>query len=622
MRGYIDNSEILVEQFGEVGTPDDYATVQRAIDSGHNIVFSRPSGYKIATKLTFDQDVTYTFRNGSSLIYKGDKTSRLADVNGRAVFIDPVFDGDDRQCSLSLVYWSAGSGPTYFNGKSHNLTAREHGTNLTNTIYGLGIDVNNVRDFVVKDHMFEDIISYNDSVVYGTPTEGVGFCGGIVFIPPTATDPTVLYLDYSVGVIDDCTFKNIQTIRDAGLALPDWTKYDDGDGIRFYGNRAFAPDCDVQVRRGRFIDCSKRAVKSAMKGVRFSDLYIVSTGAVPYPMSTLAKLNNDNSLVGVNAEMRNPAREVTSAVQLAILDDGNTKVTVEDINVDYCQVLFETIGLNAGSVFENITVDGIRCPNVSLRAITETLNGGSNNLGIRVDNIDVRARGNNAIFAALASPWSFGSIKAENMSLKLVKDCVLDYAELILDNPSFVGNGISGYIEIGEGTGGCQIGSISVDQTGFGSSLPPNGSYFAVFYGDGSRIGKIKVKTAETAPTANYWNVLYGNGLHVGKMEMDGPMSFSVGTSDAAFGNIDSVTRLGSATTGVVALMLGSAGLSNLRIGSVTDLRPCTVASVRLLSGSTAVVIENLTSRSSSGGAAQDDTAGQLTVHNTVLWPT
>lgn len=623
---------VVPEQFGEVGTANDSAVLQAAIDSGYSVDFIRSAGYNVGTKLTFNQAAVYRFKNGSSLIYKGDSTTRLADVSANAVFIDPVFDGDNRQPSLALVYWSAGSKPQVYWGKTKNLLATTHGNNLTNQMYGLGIDTDNVRDFLVFQHRFDTIKSHNDTATITTPTEGWGFCGGAVLIPPTGTTATAAYTAYTTGKFVQCEFVNIQTIRDTGLSTADFIRFDDGDGIRIYGDNTYHTECDVLIDSCEFEDCSKRAVKSALRGVHVRDIRIASTGAVPYPMSSLVKLHNDNLVDGIEAEMRTSAREVQYAVQAAVAPVTNSGIRAKNVYVDYAYVGMEVIGLTSvtSAQYQDILFDGFTCPNISLRAFNESSGGVSPPSvedGITLDNIDVTGRGVSPVFFSGSNALHVKKARAKNMSVKLLENSRIDDLEVAIADTAFTGVTGQGALELG-GTAGARVGRLVLDMRGFGATAWPGGTtYLGLITGTNQRIEDLILYADSTALVANEHVKIYGNDLHVGRITNEGPGTISFGrygnTSRASIGRY---IRKGSSSTTVTALMMGDTTASaitatELAVGELIDLRPCSTHSARLLSGATKAFIGVLTSKSTSGAASLDDTAGQLTIGHTLLWP-
>lgn len=614
---------VSVKDFGAVGdgVTDDTVAIQAAIDTGLNLHF--PSGNYIAKNLSFSSsNASYIFASGSKLVFNGTTTDHLYTVSGDNVtFVDPVFDGNGVQPSLSLGYITTGTDRFVLRGgRTQNIVGTVSGSNLVNQCYGLGISPDTVTNFLIDGHEFKNISKDNTGTFF-PQTEGIGFCGGIVLILPTGTDPVAPYSGKSSGQITNCVFDNIQTIRAAGLSSNNQIKYDDGDGIRFYGNETYTPDCDIVISDCTFRDCSKRAIKIAIRGVKIYDIDIISTGAVPYQMATLVKLHNDNMLRGVTAKMGSAAREVRFGIQTTLSNAANEYAEAHYVKVDYASVLAEVIGQGSASL-DNIVFKNFSCPNVSLRCVNESA-GGATTCNTRIENFNVKGRGTVAAFlVGSTNGFVIREIRAENMTLKVpAGSFYIDEVDVVISDASFTGPVGVAPLEISGGDN-WTIGRMSLDVTALGAGVFLNSTtYVALIYaGSNAKIREFYLKTADAAAITSSHIRFYGSDMTIGRVIYEGPSSVDIGVlvaSDRV--SVDSIIRKGSASTTRTAVFVGGAGTDKISVGEVHDMRPSNQPSFRLMTGSGPAVIHNITSLTSGGAAAQDDTGGNLTVGSATI---
>ncbi|MAM85698.1 hypothetical protein [Marinobacter sp. UBA2678] len=601
------------------GVADDYLAVKTAKDTGYAVDYTGGKWRIAGGKLLFDKPSQKHYSSDkASIIFDMASTTRLADITADNVFFDGiVFDGNNRQPRTGLVYLKAGiKRPTFWHCSVKNIVGEQSGSNQLNQTYGFLIDYNAVQGFVFVDCDFEDLIKYNDGSRF-TQLEGVGFIGGIAIHSEDGTDPTIVQTAPSSGIITHCRFKNIQTILNAGLSDSQQVSFNDADGIRIYGKTGVFDRADVDISHCQFDSVSKRAVKSAAAGVHCSD-FTITANKTQYRMVTLVKLNNNNSAKNITC-ITDETKPLFVAYQLFYQDADNSEgVLVDNCDVPHCRVGFEWIAASATTDVKNVEILNTRFSDVGVRGFNQ---GGVTPASQDVFLNNVEVYGRNADTAGLtvtgAGGIRIGTALFVNADVKL-QGPGIEYENLtiVVDNATYAGRSAGvALVEISQsGSARVQSGRLKVDARGASDNYV-NGSrpYLVLLYGDNNRFGTVDVEVSETLDINVPHLSMYGNDSEIENLIYTGRGTIDIGNLVASSRlAVRSAIRKGTGATTSIFIRMNNAGSEGTVIGQVIDYRPTSAASVRLVSGASAVAM-SVASRSTLS-ATQDDTGGGLTV--------
>jgi hypothetical protein len=364
---------VSVKDFGAIGdgTTNDTAAVQTAINSGAKVINLSNATYRIVSTLILssaDQTIV-----GGTLKFDGDNTQRIANITANNIaFMQVIFSGNNKQPRSALVWVNDNCvNPQFIDCEFKNITGINHGASFLDGTYGLLISPYGVTGFSVANCKFKDIVKYNDGVntlPVVAATEGIGFVGGICFLPenlnPGATAQTVI----TEGFVSNCTFDNIRTILAAGLSLNDQATYDDGDAIRTYSDTN-TPSLNVTVSDCTFKSISKRVFKFRAKGSSAFDNTCYASG-MPYAMVVAIDCVSGITIKGFNF-YTSTAKPVGSGIQWKNYSADATPVLLEDVYFSHVNTAVEFFSGHA-STLQNFTLRNSVFDYVAVAAVLST----------------------------------------------------------------------------------------------------------------------------------------------------------------------------------------------------------------------------------------------------------
>jgi hypothetical protein len=354
-----------VRQFGVVGdrTTDDTDAMLRAISSGQPLDIGSLR-IRLTRRLIFNINDQHVYGRGGALVYDGPPTGRLLDIQAQGVrFYHLKFDGNARQVQACLIYVNSNAArPAFTSCWFTDINGTHLGgvtSNNSNSQYALMISPYGVAGFEIADCTFDEIYNDNSGANGTLPMAGLGVAGGIFFLTDDFRQPASRQAIPTSGRIHDCLFRNIRTILGRGLSLADSIEFQDAEGIRFYGDNATGHTAlHVSVHDCVFYDCSKRAIKgSVARGVKVSNITVIATEALQYPMVTAVKVDGDDfQLRGMNVYS-----PVSAPIRIVIQSHDGSNLCVADVFADRCAQFWAITPTAASVVLAGWRVSNLRC---------------------------------------------------------------------------------------------------------------------------------------------------------------------------------------------------------------------------------------------------------------------
>jgi len=619
------------------GVTDDTAKLLACIATSPLSIDLVGKTYRVTAKLIFSV-AGMTIKNGT-LLFDGPITDRLANVTASNVtFEDVVFDGNNKQPRSALIYVDTGiDRPKFLNCTAKNLRCVNNGTSVLNATYALLINPYAVTNIEVVGCIFKDLTKYNDGVT-GTPTAaatvGYGFIGGICFLPEDMSVPVAAQPTPTSGIIEGCTFDNIQTIKAAALSLTDQAGYDDADAIRTYGQTGGAERIDVVISNCVFRRCSKRAMKLLASGTVAHDNVVYATG-MQYGMINPVYLGNNDAVHNTKV-FASAALPVQSGVQYVPNGEATQRETLVDgFFVSHCITGYSFSSDASFSAVTGLTVRNFTANQASAYGIAETAPLPTTQSLLKFENIKILGSGNNLVGISIpgnsdgtTSGCTFNNVDINNGSVSIggVNNDV-DGLKVTIDNPSFVGLSTSARLfRIGQGGfGGYQnlknifINAYNID-TAF---LNATRTEMILFLGDNCNYRNIRIKVPDGLTQSYPHFEFYGNSWDLDGLVYDGPSYGFIGQSLASTRwAIKNAVRLGSGASSSAFLYTGNAGTGNGLFENITDFRPTTNNTITIHDGLGAgnrFIVTNVASKTSNVTIVQN--GGLATVTNAINFP-
>lgn len=625
---------VPVQMFGAVGdgVTDDTAALTRAIASGEALYWGDSTlSYRIVTKLTFNQDQQYNRANGARMLFDGTIATRLLDVTADDVTFDGiVFDGNNLQAKWDFVQVDASvERPRFLNCAWENMTGSLSGTVVINGMYGLAISPYAVKDFIVHNCRFSDIIKYNTTAVVITPTVGWGEVGGIIFL----TDN----LDYATaqptptnGVISNCYFENIRTVLDGSLSVNNQIELQDADAIRSIGQVGGVTHLNVQISNMIVVDVAKRALKfNGTAGVQVKNLKIICTSAMQYQMISGASMGSDDlQLDGL--QIFSPA---ASPIRLGWQSLEANRLQISNVVVQRCLSLWDLNPVDTAAAIVGYRISNIEaeCEDSGIRtaAIPASFTDCS------MENVVLRAKQGvvdmNALEIAVDvdgfNNWEIDNLHIVNGDWKLGQTgwhVTNSYQEI--NASGFTGSSTTRLLfELGQNPGGTVINPSSLTNftldvtaladTWFTTPAPDRADLWSIS-GDAVTVDNLTVVVPETLlntqPTYSH-GTFYGHDFAVRDLTYSGKGWISwLHTAKATYGpykrcTIDGAIRNGALTADTSFLYLGDGQrcvVQNVADERIASAGSVTVSDGTVLAGDThAWIIGAVQSATSSAGS-------------------
>lgn len=400
------------------GTTDDSTAIAAALATG-KVVDLGGRTYRIVTKLV--ASVAGTVLMNGTLLFDGANTTRLLDITASNVtMFNVTCDGNDKQPRASLVRVEGNvARPRLYYCTIKDVYGTAYGSDVLNQTCGLNVDPYAVTDFEIVGCRFENIKKVNDGTLIAQAI-GLGFAGGIYFLPEGLNDPSAAQPTPSRGIVQGCAFNTIQTVLAGSLTTNQVADYDDGDGIRTYAGTG-AKKLDVLVSDCTFTACSKRAIKFRASGGKAHNCKVYTAGNA-YGMSTVVDVVHD--CIVDNFEVY--ASSALPVIKVATASIGgnatNSLCAVRNVWASHCVTGVEFIAV-AAATLENFTFDNIELPYCTTAGIIENVaSQAATQRNLTVRRIRVNGSGNNCQGMLL-------SLGADNTGGWKVRDIVLVNAD-------------------------------------------------------------------------------------------------------------------------------------------------------------------------------------------------
>lgn len=598
------------------GITNDTAALQAAINSNALIIDLAGRSYLLNTKLTFSV-AGQTFRDGT-LIFNGDNTERLAKITGDNVtFQNVVFDANNLQPKASLVFVDANTDRPVFNGCTFkNITARSWGTTPLNQCYALLISPYAVTNFEVVNCLFKDLIKYNDGI--GTvpvvaATVGIGFIGGICFMPDDLAVPTAAQPIPTAGLVTGCTFENIQTILAASLSIGNQADFNDADAIRTYGEPGGAEILSVHVADCIFRQCSKRAFKFRAAESIAHDCEIYAEGMqygmiVPIDITDNTKIQNIKVFASI-------AKPVQSGVQWAPGPlVSNRETLVQGLFVSHCIVGVGFFSDAANKPLRNFILRDIFINQASGGGIRQGTPLPSTQENIVIENVQIFGSGNNCTgITIIGASDNTGGVQMDNMLVVNGSFAVggvnnsISNVEVEITSSSFAGETTSQPLfRVGvTGSGGYQnVNNVFINAFNLNTAFSnATRQQLNEFIGDNGVFNNIRIKVPQGLDVTYAHADIYGREMNFDGFQYDGAGRVHFGTvAPLIRGTILNATRMSNNGSACVESFLYTSNASTTQVAlmNITDLRATTASSIVINAG-TEFIVYNVASKTSNG---------------------
>lgn len=591
------------------GTTDDSAKMVTAAASGAKIIDGGGRTYRVVTKFTI-ATAGQRWQN-MTLKFDGANTTRICDVTGTDVTLLYVtFDGNNKQPRASLVYVDANAArfkALYCVEKDMYGTA--YGATVLNQMCALNINPYGVTDFLILGCQFRNLRKVNDGSL--TPAAiGLGFVGGIYFLPEDLGDPSASQPTPTSGEIIGCTFDTIQTILAGALTDNQVADYDDADAIRTYAGTG-AKKLNVRVSSCKFINVSKRAMKFRASGSVASDCEIYAAGNA-YGMSTALDLVHNCTAENIKL-FTTSALPAIKVVTVSIGGDApNEGTVVRDIWASHCKEFVEVIGVS-GQALKKFTLDGLECPSVSVAGVLQ-IGGGATTTheDLILKRVRFTGSGNNcqglllSLAADNTSGWTVDDVVLVNADYKVEgAGWLLNDITVRITSTSFAGSSSTRAVaELGSGKGLGGVNKASdllFDLRGINTSYTSASRPYLIFAAsDNMKLQGVDIVTPDGLSTTYPHLEAFGDDSELRDLNYTGVGYLRMGhlTASSRWG-VRGATRHGSGACTQSFWSLNSAS-QYYEFDDITDWRPTnqtTVVSVTATNG----IASNIRTRSSAG---------------------
>lgn len=628
---------VSVLDFGAVGdgTTDDTTTLQLAITAAPSILDLAGKTYRVIAKLLFSV-AGVTIKNGT-LKFDGPITDRLANITASNVtFENVVFNGNSKQPRSALVYVDASvDRPKFLNCTFKNLTCVNNGATVLNQTYALVINPYAVTNFLVSNCLFKDMVKYNDGV-NGTPIAaaiaGLGFIGGVCFLPEDLSVPAAAQPIVTSGNISDCTFDNIQTILASGLVIADQEQYNDADAIRTYGQVGGADSLHVHVSNCVFRNVSKRALKFRASGSSASNCNIYADG-MQYGMICPIDVTSNSKVQNIKV-YASSSKPVQSGVQWSIGPDYNRETLVQGLFVSHCISGVGFFSDPTNQPLRNLVLRDIHINQATSYGIGQGSPLPSTMENIVIENVQIYGGGNNcrgielggAIDVTCGAKIKNVYIRNGSFTVGGVNNDIQD-VQIEIDSSSYAGgaaaevlfrigvNGYGGYQHVENvfiNAWNLNTAYVSATRTKLGNLLGDNANWKNI---------RIKVPDAlsQTYPHCELW----GNDWNLDGYTYDGSGFTLIATTVAGVRwAVKNAVRLGNGASSSAFLYTSNASTGNGLFENITDFRPTTNNTITINNGlgvGNRFIVTNVASKSSNETLVQN--GGLATVVNAIKFP-
>jgi hypothetical protein len=478
-----------------------------------------------------------------------------------------------------------------------------------------------VTNYEVVNCLFKDLIKYNDGSGTVPPvaaTVGIGFIGGICFMPDDLAVPTAPQPIPTAGLVTGCTFENIQTILAAGLSIGDQANFSDADAIRTYGEPGGAEILSVHVADCIFRQCSKRALKFRAAESIAHDCEIYAEG-MQYGMIVPIDITDNIKIQNIKV-FASTAKPVQSGVQWAPGPlVSNRETLVQGLFVSHCIVGVGFFSDAANKPLRNFILKDIFINQASGGGIRQGTPLPSTQENIVIENFQVFGSGNNCTGITITGASDgTGSVQMDNMlvvngsfSVSGINNSISN-VEVEISSSSFAGETTSQPLfRVGTtGSGGYQnvnnvfINAFNLD-TAFSNATR---QVLNEFIGDNGVFNNIRIKVPQGLAVTYAHADIYGREMNFDGFQYDGAGRVHFGTvAPLIRGTILNATRMSNNGSACAESFLYTSNASTTQVAlmNITDLRATTASSIVINAG-TEFIVYNVASKTSNGTIVQN----------------
>jgi len=612
-----------------------YITIQAAVNTGAHEIDLAGGAYTVTSAILFNQN-NQKIKNGT-LVFNGTTSARLAEITGdRVTFENVVFDGNSKQPRSALVYVDTSiDRPKFLNCTFKNLTCVNNGTAVLNQTYALLINPYAVTNVLVSNCLFKDLVKYNDGV-NGTPiaaaTVGLGFIGGICFLPEDMSEPTAAQPTPTSGIVEGCTFYNIQTILAASLSIGNQADYNDADAIRTYGYTGGAERLDVHIADCIFRNVSKRAFKFRAAGSVAYDCEVYADG-MQYGMICPIDVTSNSKVQNIKV-YASSSKPVQSGVQWSIGPDYNRETLVQGLFVSHCISGVGFFSDPTNQPLRNLVLRDIHINQATSYGIGQGSPLPSTMENIVIENVQIYGSGNNCRGIELAGAIDVTcGAKIKNVYIRNGSFAVggvnndIQDVQIEIDSSSYAGGaaaevlfriGVSGY-------GGYQhVENVFINAWNLNTAyVSATRTTLGNLLGDNANWKNIRIKVPDALSQTYPHCELWGNDWNLDGYTYDGPgFTFIATTVAGVRWAVKNAVRLGNGASSSAFLYTANANTGNGLFENITDFRPTTNNTITINNGLGAgsrFIVTNVASKSSNGTLVQN--GGLATVTNAIYFP-
>ena len=331
---------------------DDTLAIQSAIDSGYDVYLVSGEPYRITSDLK-NLNGQRIFGSLSQATLIVDTPNGFGSIENPNVKIENIIiDFNDNGITS---YYGMILKPGAHNFELTNVTFQNmRGSDETTSIqlqYGLMIDLDNVKDFKLKNVKFKNISNYKHA-----GNSNLYFSGGIYFGRDFGRSAIPLS-DQSYGYAEYIEFDNIFTRYPDGTSVENKQMYNDADAIRGYSLDDPLHDLDIRFTHLRFTKIGKRCLKiTECGGMKFKNIFVDGTSRPDdeVPMLYVADLRSSSqfieNVIGIFKDK--------PALNGIIIEKSTSRTVVKNVDIDH--VVNATVLDSNNNESNNVTIDGVK----------------------------------------------------------------------------------------------------------------------------------------------------------------------------------------------------------------------------------------------------------------------
>lgn len=398
---------------------DDTLAIQTAIDAGYDVYLVSGEPYRITSDLK-NLNGQRIFGNLFQATIVVDSLNGFGSIENPNVKIENVIIDFNNNGITS--YYGISLKPGAHNFELNNVTLENMGgSDETTSIqlqYGLMIDLDNVKNFKLKNVKFKNISNYKHA-----GNSNLYFSGGIYFGRDFSRS-VIPFSEQSSGHGDLLEFHNIYTRYPDGTTIEEKQVYNDADAIRGFSANNPLHDLDIRLTNLKFSKIGKRCIKvTECGGMEFDRIFVDGTERPDddVPMLFVADFRSSSQTIK-NVKAVFGDKPATNGI---IIERSYEKTVVKNVDIDHI-VTATIIDSNENEV-SNVIIDDVRGKSarglflgrsqISNSVIKNVNVESTNGQGITIDNCNNIILENTSILNGDLAIWQ-GSYKLKNVTVK------------------------------------------------------------------------------------------------------------------------------------------------------------------------------------------------------------